>query len=115
MKCCDMHGGKLTTPVEFQRLTRTPDGAGGASEAWQKLTGSPTRAHVKSKSGSERFASARVEALATHTVTVRYFAGLKEADSVVFGGRRANIRFIDNLEQANRWLVLDVQTGVVPA
>lgn len=113
MKCCDIDAGKLRTPVQFQRAARTPDGAGGATLSWQAIAGAPTRAHVKSLSGSERFASARVEATATHRLTVRYFAGLTEADAVVFAGKRANVRFIDNVEQRNRWLVLDVQTGVV--
>ena len=113
MKCCsDINAGMLRTIVQFQRLTRVPDGAGGATQTWANLAGAPTRAHVKSLSGSERFASARVEATATHRITVRYFAGLTEADRVVFGGRASNIRFINDLEQRNRWLVLDVQTGV---
>jgi hypothetical protein len=46
-------------------------------------------------------------------VTVRYFAGLTEADAVVINGKRANIRFINNVEDRDLWLVLDVQTGVV--
>jgi SPP1 family predicted phage head-tail adaptor len=116
VKCCsDITAGMLSTPVQFQRMSRVSDGAGGFSQAWLPLAGTPTRAHVKSMSGSERYASARIEATATHRVTVRYFAGLTEADSVVFAGKRSNIRFINNLEQRDRWLVLDVQTGVAPA
>jgi SPP1 family predicted phage head-tail adaptor len=112
MKCCDYSAGMLRTPVQFQRLTRTSDGAGGATQAWGNLAGSATRAHVKALSGSERFASARVEATATHRITVRHFAGLTEADAVVFAGKRHNIRFINNVEQRNRWLEIDVQSGV---
>lgn len=113
MKCCsDINAGMLRTIVQFQRKNKTSDGAGGFTQVWDNLAGAPTRAHVKSLSGSERFASARVEASATHRVTVRYFEGLTEADRVMFGGRPANIRFINNLEQRNRWLVLGVQTGV---
>jgi SPP1 family predicted phage head-tail adaptor len=113
MKCCEYSASMLRTPVQFQRLVRTADGAGGFTQTWRNLQGAPTRAQVKSMSGNERFASARVEATATHKVTIRYFAGLTEADAVVFGGRRANIRFINNVEQGDRWMVLDVQTGVV--
>lgn len=115
MKCCDIHAGMLRTPVRFERLVRVSDGAGGAGEEWQALPGAPTRAHVKAMSGGERWASARVEATANLRVTVRYFAGLTEADAVVIDGRRCNIRFIDDVEQRRRWLVLDVQRGVVPA
>lgn len=113
MKCCDITSGMLRTPVTFQRLTRTSDGAGGATQSWAAIAGAPTRGHVKSMSGSERFASARVEATATHRVTVRYFAGLTEADRVVFGGRLYSIKFINNIEQRNRWLIIDVMSGVV--
>jgi hypothetical protein len=45
---------------------------------------------------------------------VRYFAGLRESDAVTINGARHNIRFINNVEQSNRWLVLDVDGGVVP-
>lgn len=112
MKCCDITSGMLKTPVGFQRTTRVSDGAGGFSEEWVAIPGAPTRAHIKAMSGSERFASARVEATATHKVTVRYFPGLLESDAVFWNGKRANIRFINNLEERNKFLVLDVQTGV---
>jgi SPP1 family predicted phage head-tail adaptor len=111
MKCCELHSGLLRTPVQFERRARSDDGAGGFSQTWGALAGAPTRAYVKSKSGNERFASSRVEALATHSVVVRYFSGLTEADRVVFDGKPANIRFIDDLEQRKRWLRIDVQTG----
>lgn len=112
MRCCDINAGMLRTIVQFQRVQRVSDGAGGAGETWGNLAGAPTRAHVKSLSGGERFASARVEAQATHRVTVRYFEGLRESDRIVFAGRPANIRFIDNVEQRDRWLVITVETGV---
>lgn len=111
--CCKYNAGMLRHVVEFQRLVRTPDGAGGFTQTWQKISGAPTRAMIQSMSGSERFASARVEANATHKVTIRYFAGLTEADAVMIRGKRANIRFINNVEERDLWMVLDVQTGVV--
>lgn len=112
--CCSpkYSARQLRTPVQFQRLVRTADGAGGFTQTWQNIAGAPTRAMVQSMSGSERFASARVEATATHKVTIRHFANLTEADAVVFDGRRANIRFINNVDQRDDWMVLDVQTGV---
>jgi SPP1 family predicted phage head-tail adaptor len=114
MKCCDMHGGLLRTPVTFQRVTKTTDAAGGFTDAWNTIAGAPVRAHVKAMSGSERYASDRVEATARYRVTVRYFAGLTEADAVSFAGKRHNIRFINNLEMRNLWLVIDVDGGVAP-
>jgi SPP1 family predicted phage head-tail adaptor len=104
----------LRTPVQFSRAVRDDDGAGGAVQSWEALPGAPTRAHVVALSGSERWASARVEATSNLRVTVRYFEGLTEGDAIVISGVRCNIRFVNNVEQRNRWLVLDVQRGVAP-
>lgn len=112
IKCSDYNAGMLKTAVTFQRLARTSDGAGGWSEAWAAITGAPERAHVKALSGGERWASDRVEASARFRVTARYFAGLTEADRVLIGGRAHNITFINNVEFADRWHVLDVTGGV---
>jgi SPP1 family predicted phage head-tail adaptor len=113
MKCCDIHAGMLRRPVEFQRTGKQSDGAGGFFDAWGPIDGAPTRAKVVAASGSERFASGRVEAISRHRVTVRYAADLTERDAVVFGGKRYNIRFINNVEQRNRWMIIDVDGGVV--
>lgn len=111
-RCCDINAGMLRTPVAFERATRAPDAAGGFTVTWAAISGAPTRARVVAMSGSERWASDRVEATARYRVTVRYFAGLLEADTVLIGGRRHNIRFVNNIEMRNRWLVIDVDGGV---
>jgi SPP1 family predicted phage head-tail adaptor len=112
MKCCDMKAGMLKEPVEFQRLTRTSDGAGGFTEAWAAISSTPTRGHVKSMSGGERWHSDRVEASATHRVVVRYDADLTTVDRVVMRGLAYNIRFIDNMEMADKWLYITAEVGV---
>ena len=114
MRCCDYHAGMLKTLVEFQRVGKTGDGAGGFTDASAPLSGAPTRAHIKALSGGERYASERVEATAKLRVTVRYFDGLTESDVIVFSGKRHNIRFINNVELQNRWFVIDVDAGVAP-
>lgn len=115
MKCCDIKAGDLRAPVQFQRLTRTADGAGGAVETWEPLPFAPVRAKVEAMSGRERFASARVEATANIRVTCRYFAGLTEADAVTIQGQRCNIRHIEDVEFRHRWLVIEAERGVVGA
>lgn len=102
----------LRTAVAFERKTRTSDGAGGYTEAWAAISATPTRAMVKAVSGGERWASQRVEASATHRVVTRYFSGLLESDSVIIDGRRHNIRFINNVDFADRWLEITTQVGV---
>lgn len=102
----------LRTPVAFQRRTRTSDGAGGATEAWAAIAGSANRCHYKAASGSERYASNRVEANLRARIVVRYFSGLREGDRAVIDGESYNISFIHNVERRNRWLEIDLEGGV---
>ena len=112
MKCCDMHAGKLRTPVVFERGVKTSDGAGGHTIVWDALADSAQWAFVKALSGSERHASERVEAMTKWRIVVRYFSGLKESDRVVMRGENFNIRFIDNVELRDQWLRIDLAGGV---
>jgi SPP1 family predicted phage head-tail adaptor len=100
----------LREPIEFQRKSRVANGTGGFIETWSALPG-PSRARIKALSGSERFASDRVEATTRYRITVRYFEDLTEEDRVKIRDRHYNIRFIDNLEFRNRWLVIDLDGG----
>tara|TARA_R110000851_G_scaffold64848_3_gene147455 strand:- start:425 stop:769 length:345 start_codon:yes stop_codon:yes gene_type:complete len=112
MKCCDMKAGMLKEAVAFQRVTREADGAGGFTETWAAIVGTPTRAHVKAMSGGERFQSQRTEATSTHKIVVRYNAALTAVDRVVIRERAYNIRFIDNMEFADKWLYITAEVGV---
>ena len=111
VKCCDLHAGILREPVEFQHSTKASDGAGGYTDAWAAISGASTQAHVKALSGGERYASERIEAGTKWRITVRYFAGLLESDKVVIRNRDHNIRFINNVELQDRWLVIDLDGG----
>lgn len=112
IKCCDMHSGKLKEPVTFQRRTLTSDGAGGQTEAWATVSGAPTRAHVMPIGGSERFIHDRTEATVRLRLLVRYTTTLRESDRVQIRNKVHNIRFLDNVEFANKWLQIDVDGGV---
>ena len=112
IKCCDVYSGKLKEPITFQRKTLTSDGAGGMTQSWATVSGAPTRAYVVPVSGSERYASDRVEAVVRLRLVVRYTNTLRETDRVLIRNRLHNIRFIDNLEFANKWLQVDVDGGV---
>ncbi len=112
MKCCDMHAGKLRTPVVFERGVKTGDGAGGHVIAWSAMTGSAQWAFAKALSGFERHASERVEAVSKWRIVVRYFSGLKESDRLKMDDKIFNIRFIDNIELRDIWLQIDLGGGV---
>lgn len=112
MKCCDYHAGMLKEPLTFQRLTRTTDNAGGFTETWTTINGAPTRGHVMSPSGSERFANDRVEGIVRLRITTRYTDKVTERDAVMIRGIRHNIRFINNVEFADKWIEIDAERGV---
>lgn len=113
VKCCSKYSARdLREPVEFQRLTRTSDGAGGYTEAWAAISGAPTRAMVKALSGRERWSSQRTEGVVTHRVVVRYFDGLTEGDRVEIRSRPCEITFVNNVDYSDRWMELDVIMGV---
>jgi SPP1 family predicted phage head-tail adaptor len=63
-------------------------------------------------SGSERYASDRVEATIRLRLVVRYTTALRESDRVQIRNKLHNIRFIDNIEFANKWLQVDIDGGV---
>lgn len=112
LKCCDMHAGMLKEPVTFQRRSLTSDGAGGQSETWAAISSAPTRASVTPVGGSERYASDRTEAIVRLRLVTRYSAAVREGDRVKIRDKVHNIRFLDNVEFADRWLQIDVDGGV---
>ena len=110
--CCDYSAGMLKEPITIQRMTRTSDGAGGQTQTWATVSGAPTRAAVMPLSGSERYQFDRLEATASLKVTVRYTSGILESDRIVIRSRNHNIRFIKNVEFADKWLEIIVDAGV---
>lgn len=112
IKCCDMNSGKLKESVTFQRRTLTSDGAGGQTESWATISGVPSRAYVVPVSGSEKYKSERMEAIVRLRLVIRYTSDLRESDRVQIRNRVHNIRFIDNIEFADKWLQIEVDGGV---
>lgn len=112
-KCSDYTAGMLRETVAFQRVVVSADGAGGSSEgAPATIAGAPTRAHVKAASGREVVQTERVDAETRLKITVRYFAGLLDSDTILFRSRRHNITWINNVEFSDRWLEISADGGV---
>lgn len=111
MKCCDITPGMMRHPITIQRATKTPNGSGGFTTSWATLLSA--RAHVENKSGQERLHADRVEAVRSVLFVWRYSATQpREGDRVVFRGLSHNIRFIDNVEYANKWLRVTCDQGM---
>lgn len=111
MKCCDLTAGKLRHRIDIQRESRTADGAGGASLAWLTIALN-IPAMIKPLSGNETMAAQRLEANISHRIYIRYAAGFRSSDRIVFDGRMFQIRAILNLEERNRWLEIQAEEGV---
>jgi SPP1 family predicted phage head-tail adaptor len=111
VKCAPYSGADLSTVVTFQRLVEVADGAGGASKAWQAISGAPTRAMVRPLGGRERPLANRTDATLGLRVVVRYTALLREADTVIIRGRRCAITAIADWEFKEQWTIIDAAQG----
>lgn len=111
--CGKYSAGMLSEPVTFQRRGAATNTNGNvAPGAWATISGAPTRAHVRPLSGREQAQAHRLNAEARLLLVTRYTAALREADSVLIRGRRHNIRYIKNVDFADKWLEIDVDGGV---
>lgn len=110
VKCCDMTPAMLREPVELQSQT-TVDLGGGATKI-DYVAYANTRGHMKPLSGNEQLYAQRLDAQTRNRLTIRYRSDITESDRVVVRGRSYNIRYMQNPEFRNRWLVLDLDGGV---
>lgn len=110
LKCCDLTAGMLRTPVTIERLTRTPDGSGGFTEAWAAIM--HPRVHLEPLSGTERQEADRRVATVRVRAYMRWTANIKESDRLVYGDTVHNILAALNLETRNLWLQLDLERGI---
>jgi len=110
MTCAKLCAGSLRHRVALQRAVTTPDGMGGQTIVWQ--TYATMRAYLEIKSGMERTAHDRLEAVQRIHGYMRYRADVLERDRVVFEGRAYQIRAVKDLELRRQWLELDLEAGV---
>lgn len=110
MKCCEYTAAMLRHRATVQRYTETPDGMGGRVRAWSDhLTGLPCALVIKG--GREQDQSGAWRAVHRVQVVARY-CDITEADRIKVGTMTLNVRLVNNVELANRWLVLDCENGV---
>jgi SPP1 family predicted phage head-tail adaptor len=112
LNCAKYGPGDLRQSVEFQRITRASDGAGGWTETWARIAAAPSRAMVRQLSGSEAWRFDRINIVANLMVVVRYSAAITPADRVMFQGRAHNITSVNNVDFENKWLEIAVTQGV---
>lgn len=110
MKCCDMKPAKLNRKVELYRLEKTATPTGGFAESWVKVA--DLWAHIKNMSGTELVRADQLGATAYSDFTIRYRSNISEQMKLVYRGADYQIRHINNLEEADKWLVVKGERGV---
>jgi SPP1 family predicted phage head-tail adaptor len=110
VKCCDLTPAMLRTSFSLSRQTATNVGAGARSLTYANYASG--KCYFKSESGIERLYAERIDSVSKHRATIRYRSDVKESDRMLVNGRIYNIRFINNIEQRNRWLELYLDGGV---
>lgn len=110
MKCCDITAGKLKNRITLQELVIVEDGSGGQTRTWKTIQS--VWAALRQTGGGESYQNDRLTATANFKATIRYRADISPVNRIVFRGLAYQIRSVDNLEFANKWLDLTLESGV---
>ena len=111
MKCCDITPGMLNRRLSIQEKQTTETPTGGQTVAWVEVA--KPWAFMKPLNGRERVYANRLNATGDTIATIRYRSGLTESMKAVYRGDEYQIRSIINLEEADEWLQLVLERGVV--
>lgn len=68
---------------------------------------------IESSSGVETIHTDKLKATATSKFTMRYRADISETAKLVYKGVDYQIRHINNVEEADKWLIIKGERGVV--
>jgi len=100
----------LWKSVTLQRSAKVSDGAGGYTETWNDLA--TVDGGIVAMNGDEKWASDRIEAMASWRLLIAYWGELFASDRVVIDGRAYAISFVNDVQKRSDWLVLDLGEGV---
>ena len=117
MKCCDLHAGMLSERVSLERRTRTADGYGGYTEAWQADPALNLPVSLKPLSGTEAYVAMRIAPTATYQLYMRFRGDAQgnpyytPADRVVHRGRYYNVLAVFDVEMRGQWISMLLNEG----
>jgi len=105
-----VEAGKLRFVIELLQKVATTDDAGGESQALNTTTPVATlRADIRGASSREADRAMARGLEATHTIEMRYYAGLDPDWVVRFGSRLFSIVGVTNVDEMNRKHLLTCQ------
>ncbi len=110
MKCCQITAGMLNRKIELQQLVKTPTATGGFTQSWVSVA--TLWAKIKNTSGSELLHADQLGATSFSDFTIRYRANINELMKIVYRGIDYQIRHINNIEEADLWLIVKAEKGV---
>ncbi len=110
MKCCSITTGMLNRKIELQQLVKTPTATGGFTQSWVSVA--TLWAKIKNTSGSELLHADQLGATSFSDFTIRYRANINELMKIVYRGIDYQIRHINNIEEADLWLIVKAEKGV---
>lgn len=107
------NAGALDQRVQFQAQTETPDGMGGATQAWGAITpNADVWAKVRTKTPREGQSEEKIAASATVEFTIRNRSDITEKHAILWQGRLHNIRAIRDHGPRDLYLVIEAESGV---
>lgn len=105
-----MQAGKLRKRIEIQRRSSVQDDFGQPLTSW--TTFAATNAEFEPLNGRELVAAQAVQSEVTHTVTIRYRAGITPAMRIKYAGRLFNIHAVLDEAERHRMLTLLCSEGM---
>lgn len=110
MKCCDITTSQLNRKIELYKLEKTATATGGFTQAWSLVA--TVWAKIKNTSGTELIRADQLGATAFSDFTIRYRTNINESMKIVYRGTDYQIRHINNIDEADKWLVVKAERGV---
>lgn len=95
--------GELRARLVLEEPVRTPDGGGGASESWVEVA--TVWGRIEGRPGGETVQADRVTATLTHTITIRYRAGVVPQMRFRLETRIFHILSVVDIEDRDRRLI----------
>lgn len=96
--------------VRIERLDLVEDDIGGQSHSWTLIL--EPWAYIKQRSGNEYWQAERLNNLASFRAVIRYNPLVTEVTRLVYSGKAYQIRSVENIEFANKWMDLTLESGV---
>lgn len=99
--------GALRHSAVIQKTTQDVSTDGHVVDAW--TTHAPIRAEIVPLSGSETYVAQGITASVVYRISCRYVSGVTPKMRVLWGSRVFEIGSVRNLDERNRFLVMNCQ------